>query len=72
MGRVDEMAAKLQKEGKYLEALECMERGLVLRQHLFGPDADEVWDACKTVGELCNLLAMSFLQQGVCRPRSLP
>ena len=50
-------------QGKYLEALECMERGLVLRQHFFGADSDEVWRACKTVGEMCNLLAMTYLQQ---------
>ena len=47
-----------------MEALECMERGLVLRQHFFGSDSDEVWNACKTVGELCNMLAMTYLQQG--------
>lgn len=26
-------------------------------------DSDEVWNACKTVGEMCNLLAMTYLQQ---------
>jgi tetratricopeptide (TPR) repeat protein len=50
-------------QGNYVEALECMERGLVLRQHFFGADSDEVWRACKTVGEMCNLLAMTYLQQ---------
>ena len=50
-------------QGNYLEALECMERGLVLRQHFFGAESDEVWSACKTVGEMCNLLAMTYLQQ---------
>ena len=40
-----------------------MERGLVLRQHFFGAESDEVWAACKTVGEMCNLLAMTYLQQ---------
>lgn len=40
-----------------------MERGLVLRQHFFGADSEEVWSACKTVGEMCNLLAMTYLQQ---------
>lgn len=40
-----------------------MERGLVLRQHFFGARSDEVWRACKTVGEMCNLLAMTYLQQ---------
>ena len=61
--RLDETCAQLQKQGNYLEALECMERGLVLRQHFFGSDSDEVWSACKTVGEMCNLLAMTYLQQ---------
>jgi tetratricopeptide (TPR) repeat protein len=61
--RLDETSAQLQKQGNYLEALECMERGLVLRQHFFGAESDEVWTACKTVGEMCNLLAMTYLQQ---------
>ena len=34
--RIDEACVKLQEEGKYLDALEAMERGLVLRQHFFG------------------------------------
>ena len=61
--RIDETCIQLQQQGKYLSALECMERGLVLRQHFFGADSDEVWRACKTVGEMCNLLAMTYLQQ---------
>lgn len=61
--RLDESSIQLQKQGNYLEALECMERGLVLRQHFFGTESEEVWSACKTVGELCNLLAMTYLQQ---------
>lgn len=40
-----------------------MERGLVLRQHFFGVDSDQVRNACKIVGEMCNLLAMTYLQQ---------
>lgn len=61
--RIDETSTRLQQQGKYLEALECMERGLVLRQHFFGPSSDEVWSACTTVGQMCNLLAMTYLQQ---------
>lgn len=61
---LDEKAVKLQEDGKYMEALTCMERGLVMRQHFFGSDSEEVWDACKSVGELCNFLAMSKLQAG--------
>lgn len=61
--RIDEACLSFQQNGQYLEALECMERGLVLRQHFYGAGSDEVWRACKTVGEMCNLLAMTYLQQ---------
>eukprot|EP01029_Cantina_marsupialis_P000343 TRINITY_DN10278_c0_g1_i1.p1 TRINITY_DN10278_c0_g1~~TRINITY_DN10278_c0_g1_i1.p1 ORF type:complete len:735 (+),score=243.06 TRINITY_DN10278_c0_g1_i1:112-2316(+) len=61
--RVDDVTADLQKQGRYLEALEFMEKGLVLRNHLFGIDSKESLAACKTVAELCNLLAMTYLQQ---------
>jgi tetratricopeptide (TPR) repeat protein len=61
--RLDDRCTQLQQEGKYTEALECMEKGLVLRQHFFGADSEEVWSSCKTVGEMCNLLAMTYLQQ---------
>lgn len=61
--RIDEACTTFQQNGQYLEALECMERGLVLRQHFYGAGSDEVWSACKTVGEMCNLLAMTYLQQ---------
>lgn len=58
-------------QGEYMKALEVMERGLVLRQHFFGADSEEVWRAAKTVGEMCNLLAMTYLQQGTCAQRGL-
>ncbi|KAL4171923.1 hypothetical protein KRP22_007099 [Phytophthora ramorum] len=61
--RLDDKCAQLQQDGRYTEALECMEKGLVLRQHFFGADSNEVWASCRTVGEMCNLLAMTYLQQ---------
>ncbi|RLN47996.1 hypothetical protein BBJ28_00000379 [Nothophytophthora sp. Chile5] len=61
--RLDDRSAQLQQAGRYTEALECMEKGLVLRQHFFGAESDEVWASCRTVGEMCNLLAMTYLQQ---------
>ncbi|KAG7396594.1 hypothetical protein PHYBOEH_002014 [Phytophthora boehmeriae] len=61
--RLDDKCAQLQQEGRYTEALECMEKGLVLRQHFFGAESNEVWTSCRTVGEMCNLLAMTYLQQ---------
>lgn len=61
---LDDKSVQLQKDGNYLKALTCMEQGLVLRQRLFGTNSEEVWTACKTVGELCNLLAMTHLRDG--------
>ena len=66
LSRLDEACVKLQKQGNYLEALgtlndwihfghlsvETMERGLVLRQHFYGADSEQVWSACKTIGEM--------------------
>ena len=52
----------LQDEGNYMEAMETMERSLVFRRNYFGPDSDEVEDACRVLSEMCNLLAMTYLQ----------
>ena len=43
-------------------AIETMERSLVFRRNYFGPDSDEVEDACRILNEMCNLLAMTYLQ----------
>lgn len=61
--KIEESSTKLQEQGNYLEALECMERGLVLRQHFFGPESEEVWNSCKILGEMCNALAMTYLEK---------
>jgi tetratricopeptide (TPR) repeat protein len=63
LSHLDDAATALQREGRFLEALECMERGLVLRQRFYGPRSAEVFASCKAAGELCNLLAMTFLQK---------
>jgi hypothetical protein len=70
--RLDEAAQQLQRDSRFHEALECLERGLVLRQRLYGVKSDEVWAACKAAGELCNLLAMTSLQKGASGPRPPP
>jgi hypothetical protein len=62
--RLDEAATQFQRDGRYLDALECMERGLILRHRMFGGRSPEVLAACKAAGELCNLLAMTYLQRG--------
>ena len=60
---IDDKAESLQQEGQLLESLQCMEKGLILRGHIFGLDSQDVYKACKAVGEMCNFLAMSYLQE---------
>lgn len=67
--RLDNAAIAFQREGRYLDALECMERGLILRHRMYGGRSHEVLAACKAAGELCNLLAMTYLQRGARAPR---
>lgn len=38
-----------------------MERGLILRQHLFGSNSDELWKACSVVADKCNFFAMHYM-----------
>lgn len=59
---IDESSQKLQTEGKLMEALQAMEKSLILRGHVFGLKSEEVSLACKSVSEMCNYLAMTFLQ----------
>ncbi|KAH7470591.1 uncharacterized protein KRP23_9885 [Phytophthora ramorum] len=61
--RLDEECVHQQRAGNYLKAFDCMERALVLRRHFFGIESEEVIQACRALAEMCNLLAMSFLQQ---------
>ena len=61
--RIDETCTNFQQNGQYLEALECRSSVTCTSWRSFGAGSDEVWRACKTVGEMCNLLAMTYLQQ---------
>jgi len=61
--RLDALSSSLQSEGKLLDALQCMEKSLILRGHLFGIGSEQVVKACRSVAEMCNYLAMTFLQQ---------
>eukprot|EP01084_Bolivina_argentea_P129053 227989_1 len=61
---LDEAATHLRSKGSYVEALSCMERGLIMRQRLYGLDSDELLKSCEAVAEVCNELAISYLQQG--------
>jgi Ca2+-binding EF-hand superfamily protein len=65
--QLDIQAAGLQRQGKYLEALDTMDRSLLLRQRFFGTGSREVRDCCRVTGEMCNLLARSYLEQGALR-----
>lgn len=61
--KLDALSESLQREGKLLEALTAMEKGLILRGHIFGIDSAEVSAACRAVAEVANYIAMTLLQQ---------
>ena len=63
LSRLDTAAADYQRLHKPLDALECHERALVLRKRLYGLQSDEFWAPARGVGELCNQLALSFMQR---------
>jgi tetratricopeptide (TPR) repeat protein len=91
LARLDAAAKEFSSAHRHLEALACLEKGLVLRKRIFGIRSEEVrapplsplspplpptlthplpssrrlqlWGAAKAAGELCNLLALSFLQR---------
>lgn len=57
------LCARLQEEGDFATAMNIMEKSLVFRRNYFGPQAKEVTSACRILGEMCNLIAMSHLQK---------
>ena len=67
--KLDAAAADLRAREALPEALECMERALVLRQHFYGAESDQVAAACVDMTEVCNILAMGYLQQADREPR---
>lgn len=73
LAHLDEAATALQREGRFLEALECMERGLVLRQRYYGvrsaevngepPIVEGMYDAW-VAERPCQLSVLSIMQGG--------
>lgn len=58
---LDSQSAELQSKGMLMEALQCMERSLILRGSVYGLESQIVYDACITVCSMCNYLAMLYL-----------
>jgi tetratricopeptide (TPR) repeat protein len=63
LARLEVAARDYQREHKPLDALECLERALVLRKRLYGLQSDEFWAPAQAVGELCNQLALAYMQK---------
>lgn len=60
---MEESAFQLQKSGKYIECLEVLEEILNLKRQLFGELSEEYQQSSQKLCELCNLIAMIFLQK---------
>ena len=61
--RIDDTCVKLQEQGKYLEALDCMERGLRASATFLRGRLGRGLASMQDCWEMCNLLAMTYLQQ---------
>eukprot|EP00736_Rhodelphis_marinus_P010887 Rmarinus@m.26866 len=60
--RIDEACFELQQEGKYLDALEYMQRSFMLRRCLYGDQSPEAVSKCKELVDALNGLATAYLQ----------
>jgi hypothetical protein len=58
----DQICRNMKQEGKYLEALKFMERGLLLRRDKFGLDSEYVASHASVLANSLNSLAMQSLQ----------
>lgn len=61
--KIDATIEDLRKQGKNLEALELVEECLNHRKQLHGPESDEVKKSYKLLCEMCNQLAIEYLQR---------
>lgn len=52
IAKLDNASFKLKQQGQYMESLECMERALVLRQHVHTSNSEQVWAACTELAEM--------------------
>ena len=41
-----------------------LEKGLILRGHIFGLDSKEVKVACRSVAKLCSFVGLKYCQEG--------
>ena len=64
LAQLDAAADALQGQGQLVEALKCVERVIVLRQHLLGSESHAVWSSCAKGASLCNELGMRYLDAG--------
>jgi len=63
LARLETAARDFQRDSRHLDALECLERALVLRKRLFGLQSEEFWGPARGAGELCNQLALAYMQK---------
>lgn len=63
LDELDQRSATLQKDGDYIGALEAVEEALRKRKELYGVDSEQVAKTCERLCELCNLMAIQYLER---------
>ncbi|CAK79361.1 unnamed protein product (macronuclear) [Paramecium tetraurelia] len=61
--QLDQQAQQFQQQNKYLEALNVFEEMLMIKKSAYGEDSEEYFKTSDKLCELCNLIAMIFLQK---------
>jgi len=63
IAKLEEQADKLKKSKKLYDAMQKYEDALKLRSSIQQESSEEILSLCKEICILCNILAMSHLQQ---------
>ena len=59
---LDFLVKKLKDEKKYLECLNLIEKSIILKSEKYGKDSQEFYQTAKDLCEICNLVALSYLE----------
>ena len=61
---LEQKAATLKRQKKYLEALKKYEEVILLKRDAFGDRSETLMRSASEAAIICNILSMSFLQKG--------
>lgn len=61
---LDDVAESCHRQGNEIESIRYMERALLLRRELYGPESRDTTSCAELFIKRCNLVGMRFLKEG--------